>query len=332
MSVDLQPPQPEATAPTKLGGERPPGLIVDTVFRWLAWASAALVLAILALIAYSTVREAWPAFVSEGIDFIIKDDWVPNSNQFGALALIYGTVLVSVIALVIGVPLSIGIALFVTEVAPSRMKRPIIYVIDLLAAVPSVVYGLWGILVLAPELDKVYQDIASAVSGIPILDTLFNGDPISGRSFMTAGLILAIMITPIVTSIARETFATVPQSQKDGAYAMGATRWEMVRAAVFPHSRSGVTAGILLGFGRAIGETIAVALVIGSSVRITGELFSSGDTMASNIVNGYGESSGTYQAALIGLGVVLFVLTMAIGIIARAIIARSERKIGYASV
>lgn len=329
MAVDLRS-QPEA--PSKLGGERPPGLIVDTVFRWLAWASAALVLAILALIAYSTVREAWPAFESEGLDFITKNDWVPNSNQFGALALIYGTVLVSVIALFIGVPLSIGIALFITEVAPRRVKRPIIYVIDLLAAVPSVVYGLWGILVLAPELDTLYQDIASAVSGIPILDTLFNGDPISGRSFMTAGLILAIMVTPIITSVARETFATVPQSQKDGAYAMGATRWEMIRAAVFPHSRSGVTAGVLLGFGRAIGETIAVALVVGSSVRITPELFSSGDTMASNIVNGYGESSGTYQAALIGLGVVLFVLTMAIGIIARTIIARSERKIGHASV
>jgi phosphate transport system permease protein len=140
------------------------------------------------------------------------------------------------------------------------------------------------------------------------------------------------MITPIVTAIARETFATVPQSQKDGAYAMGATRWEMIRAAVFPHGRSGVTAGILLGFGRAIGETIAVALVVGSSVRITPELFSSGDTMASNIVNGYGESSGTYQSALIGLGVVLFGLTMIIGIVARTIISRSERKIGQATV
>jgi phosphate transport system permease protein len=278
------------------------------------------------------VREAWPAFQHEGIDFIIRDNWVPNEDQFGALALIYGTVLVAVIALVIGVPLSIGIALFVTEVAPPRLRRPIIYVIDLLAAVPSVVYGLWGILVLAPELDTFYTDVNDAVHGIPVLQTIFNGDPISGRSFMTAGLILAIMVTPIITSVARETFATVPQSQKDGAFAMGATRWEMVRAAVFPHSRSGVSAGVLLGFGRAIGETIAVALVIGSSVRITAELFSSGDTMASNIVNGYGESSGTYQSALIGLGVVLFALTMVIGMVARAIISRSERKIGQASV
>jgi phosphate transport system permease protein len=331
MALDLEAP-PASTPPAQLGDQRPPGATVDKAFRWLAFASAALVLAILALIAYSTVREAWPAFQHEGIDFVTKDNWVPNEDQFGALALIYGTVLVAVIALVIGVPLSIGIALFVTEVAPRRLRRPIIYVIDLLAAVPSVVYGLWGILVLAPELDTFYTDVNSAVSGIPVLDTLFNGDPTSGRSFMTAGLILAIMITPIVTSVARETFATVPQSQKDGAYAMGATRWEMIRAAVFPHSRSGVSAGILLGFGRAIGETIAVALVIGSSVRITAELFSSGDTMASNIVNGYGESSGTYQSALIGLGVVLFVLTMIIGMVARAIISRSERKIGHASV
>jgi phosphate transport system permease protein len=324
--------EPEVAEPAQLDAGRPPGALFDKGFRWLAFLSAALVLAILALIAYSTIHEAWPAFQAEGIDFIITDNWVPNEGQFGALALIYGTILVSVIALVIGVPLSLGIALFVTEVAPRRLRKPIIYVIDLLAAVPSVIYGLWGILVLAPELDTFYQDVADAVDGIPILDTLFNGDPISGRSYMTAGLILAIMITPIVTAIARETFATVPQSQKDGAYAMGATRWEMIRAAVFPHSRSGVTAGILLGFGRAIGETIAVALVVGSSIRITPELFSSGDTMASNIVNGYGESSGTYQAALIGLGVVLFGLTMVIGIIARTIISRSERRIGHASV
>jgi phosphate transport system permease protein len=331
MALDVETPPVDAP-PAQLGDQRPPGVIVDTAFRGLAFASAALVLAILALIAYSTVREAWPAFQQEGIDFVIRDSWVPNEDQFGALALIYGTVLVAAIALVIGVPLSIGIALFVTEAAPRRLRRPIIYVIDLLAAVPSVVYGLWGILVLAPELDSFYTDVNDAVHGIPVLQTVFNGDPISGRSFMTAGLILAVMVTPIITSVARETFATVPQSQKDGAYAMGATRWEMIRAAVFPHSRSGVTAGVLLGFGRAIGETIAVALVIGSSVRITAELFSSGDTMASNIVNGYGESSGTYQSALIGLGVVLFVLTMIIGMVARAIISRSERKIGQASV
>ena len=166
-----------------------------------------------------------------------------------------------------------------------------------------------------------------------MLDTLFNGDPISGRSFMTAGLILAIMITPIITSVARETFATVPQSQKDGALAMGATRWEMIRAAVFPHSRSGITAGILIGLGRAIGETIAVALVIGSSPQITAELFSSGDTHGrrSSSTSSASRPAPT-RSALIGLGVVLFVLTMVIGMIARAIIARSERKLGRASV
>src|SRR3954449_10636389 len=255
MALDLDTP-PATTPPVHLGDQRPPGVIVDTAFRWLAFASAALVLAILALIAYSTVREAWPAFQHEGIDFITKDNWIPNEDQFGALALIYGTVLVAVIALVIGVPLSVGIALFVTEVAPRRLRRPIIYVIDLLAAVPSVVYGLWGILVLAPELDTFYASVNSAVSGIPVLDTLFNGDPISGRSFMTAGLILAIMITPIVTSVARETFATVPQSQKDGAYAMGATRWEMIRAAIFRpggRARRTVRAGCPRPGGRSSG-------------------------------------------------------------------------------
>src|SRR3954451_15139979 len=302
MALDLDTP-PETTPPAQLGDQRPPGVIVDTAFRWLAFASAALVLAILALIAYSTVREAWPAFQHEGIDFITKDNWIPNEDQFGALALIYGTVLVAVIALVIGVPLSVGIALFVTEVAPRRLRRPIIYVIDLLAAVPSVVYGLWGILVLAPELDTFYANVNSAVSGITVLDTVFNGDPISGRSFMTAGLILAIMITPIVTSVARETFTTVPQSLKDAAQALGATRWETIRASVIPHSRSGLVAGVLIGLGRALGETIAVALVIGSSPQITGKLFSSGDALAAVIANQFGETTGgsDYQAALIGM-------------------------------
>jgi phosphate transport system permease protein len=210
------------------------------------------------------------------------------------------------------------------------MRRPVVTLIDLLAAVPSVVYGLWGLLVLVPALPGFYQDWHDLFAGVPILGDVFDGAPISGKAFMTAGLILAIMITPIVTAVTRETFATVPQSQKDAALAMGATRWEMIRAAVFPHSRSGMTAGILIGLGRAMGETIAVALVIGSSPQITEKLFSSGDALPAVIVNQFGESTGTYQAALIGMGVVLFFLTLFIGVIARLVLARSERKLGAA--
>jgi phosphate transport system permease protein len=317
--------------PTPLGDHRPPGRVVDGAFRVLAATAGMLVLVILALILITTTRKAWPAFAEEGLSFITSSTWDVVQGAYGTLAFTYGTLVISVIALVIAVPVSLGVALFVTELVPDRARRAVVFVIDLLAAIPSVVFGLWGILVLAPALTGVYTDVSEAVSGIPVLRTLFNGDPISGRSFFTAGLILAIMITPIITSVTRETFATVPRAQKDGAFALGATRWEMIRGAVFPHSRSGITAGVLLGFGRAIGETIAVALVIGSSPQITAKLFSSGDALSAVIANQFGESTGTYQAALIGMGVLLFGITLVISMIARVVIHRAEARIGSAS-
>jgi phosphate transport system permease protein len=319
-----------APAPRHLGGERPPGRGVDRAFRVLALAGGLLVLVILALIAYTLLTKAWPAFRAEGIDYITSDTWDPAHSAFGTLAFSFGTVVISLVALTIAVPVSIGIALFITEVSPRWMRRPVITLIDLLAAVPSVVYGLWGLLVLVPALPGFYQAWHNLFADVPILGDVFDGDPIAGKAFMTAGLILAIMVTPIITAVTRETFATVPQSQKDAALAMGATRWEMIRAAVFPHSRSGLTAAILIGLGRAMGETIAVALVIGSSPQITEKLFSSGDALSAVIVNQFGESTGTYQAALIGMGVVLFFLTLFIGVIARTVLARSERKLGAA--
>src|SRR5207249_3451131 len=189
-------------------------------------------------------------------------------NKFGATPFIYGTAVTGVIALVMAVPVSIGIALLLTEVVPYRLARPIVYVVDLLAVVPSVVWGLWGILVFAPWIGKIYSDIGSAVNGIPVLDSLF-GPPTSGASFFTAGIILAFMITPIVTSLSREVIATVPAVDREGAYALGATRLEMIRGVVWPHSQGGVVGAVLLGLGRAMGETIAAALVIGSSATIT---------------------------------------------------------------
>lgn len=308
-----------------LSSVRPPGRTFDRAFRVVAFGAGALVLVILALIAVTMVVKAWPAFQAEGLSYFTSDVWDPQFQEFGTLAFAFGTVVVSAIAVVLAVPVSVGIALFTTEVAPRWLRTPITYVIDLLAAVPSVVYGLWGVLVLAPVLPGFYSDVHDVVAPIPILNTLFSGDPISGRSFMTAGLILAIMITPIVTAIARETFTTVPASLKDAAHALGATRWEMIRAAVIPHSRSGLVAGILIGLGRALGETIAVALVIGSSPQITGKLFSSGDALAAVIANQFGEATGDYQAALIGMAVVLFVLTIVVGVIARGFVARAER-------
>jgi phosphate transport system permease protein len=198
-------------------------------------------------------------------------------------------------------------------------------VIDLLAAVPSVVFGLWGILVVAPALVPVYQGIHNVLGGVPVLGSLF-GPVSTGRNFMTAGIILAIMVTPIITSITREVFGTVPRADKDAALALGATRWEMIRGAVFPHSFGGVVGAVMLGLGRAMGETIAVALVIGGSTQITANLFASGNTMAAVIVQQFGESTGTYTAALIGLGVVLFAMTVLINVLAQVVVRRAEAR------
>jgi phosphate transport system permease protein len=210
---------------------------------------------------------------------------------------------------------------------PRRWSRPIVYLMDLLAVVPSVVWGLWGIIVLVPWLQKIYADIASGLHGIWLLGTLFGGDSVEGASFFTAGIILAIMITPIITSLSREVIDTVPDIDKEGAYALGATRWEMIRGAVWPHSQAGVVGAVLVGFGRAMGETIAVALVIGASVEVTPHLFYSGQSIAAIIALQFGEATGgEYRAGLIGLGLVLFVLTILVNLVARYFVERSARR------
>ena len=304
-----------------LSQKRPLG---DRGFQILALASGLLVLVILVLIAVSTSQQAASWFSAEGLK-IFTNNWDPATNQFGALAFIYGTAVTAVIALVIAVPVSVGVALLLTEVVPYRWSRPIVYVVDLLAVVPSVVWGLWGILVFAPWIQHIYASIASGVNGVPVLGFFF-GPPTSGPSFFTAGIILAFMITPIVTSLSREVIATVPQIDKEGAYALGATRWEMITGAVWPHSQGGVVGAVLLGLGRAMGETIAVALVIGSSATITSRLFSPGYSMPAVIANQFGEASGEFRSALMGLGVLLFVFTIIVNVLARGIVERSARR------
>jgi len=306
------------------------GVTSDRAFRFLSTAAGFSILALLALVLVSTTGAAWPAFSGQGLGFLTSTTWDVPNNEFGALAFAYGTLVVSLIALLLAMPVSIGISLYITEVAPRRVRRPVIYSIDLLATIPSVVYGLWGVRVFAPWIDTRYETVAGWFDSIPILNTLFNGQPVSGVSFMTAGIIVGIMITPIITSLTREVFATVPSSLKEGAYALGATRWEMIRGAVFPHSRGGITAAVMIGLGRAMGETIAVALVIGSSSVVTARLFNPGDAMASIIANQFGESTGEYRAALIGLGVVLFFITFLINGLARVWITRGRRKAGVA--
>ena len=315
------PATPAGAARAALKEKRPLG---DRSFQILALACGLLVLVILVLIAVSTSQQASSWFTAQGFK-IFTNNWDPAAGQFGALAFIYGTAITAVIALILAVPVSIGIALLLTEVVPYRWSRPIVYVIDLLAVVPSVVWGLWGIIVFAPWIQHIYTSIASGVKGIPVLDSLF-GAPTSGASFFTAGIILAFMITPIVTSLSREVIATVPQIDREGAYALGATRWEMIRGAVWPHSQGGVVGAVLLGLGRAMGETIAVALVIGSSATITSHLFAPGYNMASVIANQFGEATGEFRAALMGIGVLLFVFTIIINVIARAVVERSARR------
>jgi phosphate transport system permease protein len=304
-----------------LSERRPLG---DRSFQVIALSAGLLVLVILVLIAISTSQQAASWFSTQGLK-IFSTTWNPTAGQFGATPFIYGTAVTGVIALVMAVPVSIGIALLLTEVVPHRVARPIVYVVDLLAVVPSVVWGLWGILVFAPWIQHIYVDIGSAVTGIPVLENLC-GPPTSGASFMTAGIILAFMITPIVTSLSREVIATVPAVDREGAYALGATRLEMIRGVVWPHSQGGLVGAVLLGLGRAMGETIAVALVIGASATITSHLFAPGYSMPSVIANQFGEATGVFRSALMGLGVLLFAFTIIVNVIARAIVERSARR------
>jgi len=309
---------------------RPPGTLAerrplgDRGFQILALGAGLVVLVILLLIAVSTSQQASSWFSTEGTR-IFSSNWNPAAGQFGALAFIYGTAITAVIAVVLAVPVSVGIALLLTQVVPHRWARPIVYVIDLLAVVPSVVWGLWGILVFAPWIQGIYGSVGSGVTGVPVLGSLF-GPPTSGASFFTAGIILAFMITPIVTSLSREVTATVPAIDREGAYALGATRLEMIRGVVLPHSQGGIVGAVLLGLGRAMGETIAAALVIGSSATITSHLLAPGYNMPAVIANEFGEATGVFRSALMGLGVLLFIFTIIINVLARTIVARSARR------
>jgi len=313
---------------------RPPGRVFDQLFRIATFAAAIVVLVVMAGILLTTFNEARPWFQERGLASIFGTQWVPISDNagnvvdpgLGAGALIWGTLYTSAIALVLAVPVSIGIALFVTEIAPGWLRRPVVFVIDLLAVVPSVVFGLFGVAVLVSPLgNDIYGPISDALAAIPLLGALFHGS--SGRSYMTAGLVLAVMITPIITSITREVFATTPSALKEAALALGATRWEMIRGAVFPHARGGVVAAVMIGLGRAMGETIAVVLLVGGAANLGVGLFESGETMAAAIARSFNESTGVQRSALIGLGVVLFVMTLLINMGARWASGRSERRL-----
>jgi phosphate transport system permease protein len=300
---------------------RPSG---DTLFRYGCGACASIVLLVLAGMVIRTTWAAWPAFHAGGLDFVTGRTWLPSAGQFGALPFIFGTLVTSLIALVIAVPVAVLIALYLTDVAPRRLRLPLAYVVDLLAAVPSVVYGLWGVFVLAPFLgDHVWRPLSEHLGFIPLF-----ADYVAPQNFMTAGVVLAIMILPIISAICREVFATVPAAEREAALALGATRWEMLRLAVLPRSRSGVIGATMLGFGRAVGETIAVAYVVGGTPAITTHLLSGGWTIASVIAGQFNEAASQplFAAGLVGLGVILFAITLVINVGARLVIWRAGRE------
>ena len=271
----------------------------DRAFRGLAVGAAAVVLLVLGMIAITMTRRAWPAF---GATFFTSTRWSAADGIFGALPFIWGTLYTAAIAIAIAVPISLGVALFVTQVAPPWLKKPMVYLMDLLAVVPSVVFGLWGVLVLSGHFGL-------------------------GRSFLTAGIILAIMIIPIITSLSREVIETTPPSDKEAALALGATKWEMITASVLPHSNGGLVGAVMLGLGRAMGETIAAALVIGSAIgQITVNPLAPGNSMPAVIANEWGEADSQHKSALIALAVTLFVITIAVNLIATGIVQRSMKR------
>jgi phosphate ABC transporter permease protein PstC len=298
----------------------------------LKWGLLILSLGVLAILAYFFIRlfiEARPAFSKFGIDFVFGNNWDVASNTFEALPLVVGTLITSAIALLIGVPIAVATAVYLVELCPQRAKGPLTIMVDLLAAVPSVVYGLWGFYFLIPTLKPVEQWFTDTFSFIPF----FGGaGTIAGPNYFIAGLVLAIMILPIVSAISREVLATVPPDHKEAALALGMTRWEMIKTAMLPYARRGIVGGSMLGLGRAIGETIAVVIVIGDAPVIGHTIFSQGYTLAAVIANEFGEAAAqaTHRAALIGAGLVLFVLTFIVNAIARLVVTRSERETGVA--
>lgn len=297
--------------------------IGDPLLKWLSVLAALLAVATIVGIAYEVVHLAWPAISKFGLGFVTTNNWDPVHVKFGAAPFIFGTLVTSFVAVVIAGPLSIAIALFLTELAPGRLRRPVATLVDMLAAIPSVILGLWGIIVLGPFMQDTIEPALKSVFGfLPI----FSGDP-SAFGLLVAAMILTIMATPIITSVVREVFETVPNELKEGSYALGATRWEMVRQVVLPYSRAGIVGGVILGLGRAIGEAIAVAQVIGAGTGIHASLFDTGDTLASRIVSQFqGTATDLQKQSLYYLAVILLIFAVIVNVIARIIVQRGKIK------
>jgi phosphate transport system permease protein len=301
----------------------------DVLFRHITRSAALAVLVILGGIIVSLVWGSLPALRTFGVSFLYEEAWNPVTEKFGAIAPIYGTIVTSLIAMLIAVPVGLFIALFLTELCPMWLRRPIGIAIELLAGIPSIIYGIWGLFVFAPFLQQYVQPFLIELFGnIPLLSILFAGPPY-GIGIFTAGLILAIMVLPFITSISRDVFEAVPPVLKEAAYGLGCTTWEVARYVVLPYTRVGVIGGIMLGLGRALGETMAVTFVIGNAHRISGSLLAPGTTISATIANEFTEAVGDlYTSALIALGLILFVITFIVLAIARLLLMRLNARVG----
>jgi len=301
----------------------------DAAFRHLTRAAALAVLIILGGIILSLVHGSWLALSTFGLGFVVSDAWNPVTEKFGALAPIYGTIVTSVIAMLIAVPVGLLIALFLTELCPPWLRRPIGIAIELLAGIPSIIYGIWGLFLFAPFLQETLQPfLINTLGNVPGIGGLFAGPPY-GIGILTAGLILAVMVLPFVTSISRDVFEAVPPVLKEAAYGVGCTTWEVVRYVVLPYARVGVIGGVMLGLGRALGETMAVTFVIGNAHHIAGSILAPGTTISATIANEFTEAVGDlYTSSLIALGLLLFVITFIVLAAARYMLMRLNRRIG----
>jgi len=307
----------------RLAGQR----LKERIFHGTTLAAALLVLALLGGVAVSLVHGAWPALSHFKLAFLTREVWNPVTDEYGALGAVYGTVVTSVIAMLLALPVSFGIAVFLTELAPSWLKRPIGVAIELLAAIPSIIYGFWGLFVLAPVLQEHVEPwIISTLGALPGVGVLFQGAPF-GIGVLTAGIVLAIMIVPFIAAVMRDVFETVPDVLKESAYGLGATTWEVIWRVVVPYSRTGMVGGTMLGLGRALGETMAVTFVIGNAHQISHSLLDPGTTISAAIANEFTEATTKlYASSLIALGTLLFVITFSVIALARLMLLRLDRR------
>ena len=302
----------------------------DLAFYWVTRLSAISVLLILGGIIVSLIIGAFPAAKEYGLSFLWTQRWAPSLDPpvFGALAPMYGTLVTSAIAMLIAIPVGLGIAIFLTELCPLWLRRPIGLAVELLAGIPSIIYGMWGFFVLGPFLANTFQPFMIGLfDGIPVLGSVFAGPP-SNLSLFNASLILSIMVLPFITSISVDVFRTVPPVLKEAAYGVGCTTWEVVRSVVIPYTRVGIIGGVMLALGRALGETMAVTFIIGNSFRISSSIFAPGTTIAAAIASEFQESDGLHRSALILLGLLLFILTFFVLAAARLMLRRLEKKAG----